>query len=470
VAFAPPAFDNRRMGRFERRWRAASRRHWAILGVCVFLLLAGTWLAVGERAMPRVVVLPEPVRPLRTEVAVEAATTPSPPRRAASDARRSDRVEVCGIGEMEAGTPAGIDPSVLERMPAVRASRGRLVESLRASSDDFERAAALWLDMVDAILAARALPEADPACQGESCAPAQRVESTFAPLRDRLAHVATTTSDPRAYALAFTTCRKSPQEGSCALLNAGRWSQLDPGNGEPWMQLLHEAVARKDAAQVDEALFRIGAAERLDSRDFAVPGLIARHAGAGDVDVLAAYLLEIDAVGVVAAQANPTLQSVLNACRAPLLADANRRLRCEGAATALAERADTVTQASIGVRLGRRLGWDSARADAVLALSPALGESARGVEPDPQSWSCGRARRMLDRMMRLDAVGETRFARDWIAASGSTVDRYAAQERERRRRPAEAGRGASAGPTAGGGAEAVSASADAGNSAAVGRR
>lgn len=413
----PPQFDNRRMGRFERRWRAASRRHWAILGVSVVLVLAGIRIAVGERARPGVVVLPAPSRPLApppADSAVETAVSLTPP--AVPRLRGSERVEVCGLGWVQAAADGSVDPATLARVPAFNAARRRLLDSLASSGDDFERSESLWLKMID--------PSSD--------------ATLAADLREQIAQRATTTRDPRAYAMAFKTCRLTLEAGSCALLNARRWAQLDADNGDPWLYVLDEAATRKDSAQVEEAMFRLGAASRVDMRYFAVPRALAQHADPTDAGHQAANLLTVVSLGGMAALPFPAFQVMTRACQGFELSDANRRQRCEAAASALAERSDTVFYASIGASMGRRLGWGASRTDAVAALSSALQESLPTLGADPLQWSCVSVASMLERLSRQGVVGETGFAREWIRASGTTFERYAAQEPERRRRRAEA--------------------------------
>ena len=414
MAFAAPAFDNRRMGGFERRWRARSRRHWAILIACLALGVTGVWLALGDRAGPGVVVLPS-----------GASRTPSPPAEAAIEpaieraapvalgSRGSERVEVCGLGWVDADADGNADPARLARMPALQAARGRLLESLASSADGFERAASLWL---------RTFDPASTTLAGDA--------------REQLARTATTTSDPRIYAMAFKTCAKPLAAASCALLNARRWAQLDGDNGEPWIFLLDEASTRKDRQQAEEALFHIAAAARVADRIFAVPGVLAVRPATSDAMRLAANSLAVDALGLASAEALP-LQAVAGACRGPALADANRRQRCEAIATALVDRSDTLLLAAVGVTLGRGLGWPQARLDTVAALAIASRESLPR-EAALLPWvSCSGVEAFLGRLARQSVVGEDRYAREWIQARGMTVERYAAQQAELRRRPAE---------------------------------
>jgi hypothetical protein len=415
VAFAPPELDNRGMGRIERRMRAASRRRWAILVACLVVVFAGAWLAVGERAAPGVVVLapPAPAKPTTYSVAETAPLDRAPP--VVIDAKGSERVEVCGLGWVEAGADGSVDPAALGRVPAFSAARRRILDSLSASPDDFDRAASVWLRMVD--------PASDP--------------TLAAGLREQLAQKATTTRDPRTYALAFKACRPAPEAASCALLNARRWAQLDADNGEPWLFLFTEASARKDREQADEAFFRIGTVGRIEDRYFAIAGVLARHAGDTDAGLLAAHELALESINGMGTQATPPLQAIIGACRGPSLADANRRQRCDAVASALAERSDVLLYASIGAAIGRRLGWPAARTDAVAALSSASNESLLTREADPLQWSCRHAASVLERFARQGFVGEVGYAREWITASGSTLERYAAKESDPRRRRAD---------------------------------
>lgn len=414
MAFAAPALDNRRMGRFERRWRAASRRHWAILIACLALAVVAIWIAVGERPTPGVVLLSAPVRKAMSPPAAAPVSAAVAAARSASAAPRGDRVEVCGVGLVEAGPDRAIDPAILARMPAVAAARRRLVDSLASSGDDFARTASLWLRMID---------------------PSDATLATD--LRGQIAQVATTTRDPRAYALAYKSCRAAPEVGGCALLSVRRWAQLDTDNGEPWLFLYSDATARKDREQADEALFRLGTAARVEDRYFAVAGLLAGAAGKADTSLLAAHQLALESLGGMAAQSMPPLQTVLAACRGPSLVDVGRRQRCDAVASSLAERSDTLLHASVGAAIGRRLGWPPARTDAIAALSSASTESLLTREADQPQWSCARAASGLERFARQGTLGEVRFAREWIVASGTTVEAYAAREAERRRRRAD---------------------------------
>ncbi len=398
------------MGSFERRWRARSRRHWAILIACLAIVGVGVWLAIGERVGPRVVLLPTPVRaaPSKADVTVESAAEPTMP--IASGGQGNERVDVCGLGWVEAGADGSVDAETLARMPALVAARSRLLASLASSDDAFERAASLWLKTTDPASATLA---------GD--------------FREQLALSAMTTSDPRLYAMAFKTCMTATDAASCALLNARRWAQLDGGNGEPWIFVLDEALTRKDRPQADDALFHLAASERFDDRFFAVPALFAARTFASDTLLLAAHELAFDALAL-AATAVPPLQAVLDACRPSALAETDRRQRCDTIAATFVDRSDTLLFATIGARLGRSFGWPPKRLESIAALSSASDESMSPRQIDSSPYACRRVAALLDRLGRQKAIGEVRFAREWIEGQGLTVERYAARQVDRQRR------------------------------------
>lgn len=433
------------MGRFERRWRAASRRNWAILVAFVAFVVFATWIALGERAAPAVVLLPAPSRPAPGGAAFNPATSVDPPATQTQFSQQrvdhSGQVEVCGVGWVKADAERGIDKEVLERLDGVEAEAGHLVEAMASSNDEFERAATLWLRALQAFDRREAPANPEGVCEGDACAFIATTTRPADALLELLAQQAIATRDPRVYSLAYKACKGS-HEGTCGLLTAARWAQLDGENGDPWLYVMAEAAARKDTAQIEEAIHRIGVATRVDARSFAVPRAIVEHAAASDAGLQAANAVTILAIGGMAAWPLTSVAPLTRHCRGADLGDANRRQRCEAAASALAERSDNLFYTGIGASMGRQLGWSESRVDAVHVLSSVVQELARSMDSNPLTWSCKTISTMLARMSRQGVVGETGFAREWIVASGMTLDQYAVMDRERRRRNAEAFRAA----------------------------
>ena len=145
---------------------------------------------------------------------------------------------------------------------------------------------------------------------------------------------------------------------------------------------------------------------------------------------MAAEMLWEVLTGVAAAQWLPLQR--FDACRGAELADTNRRQVCEAVATTLAERSDSMLFALNGARIGQAVGWDEARLIGVRALSLALADSGSAIpdQQDGMSYSCGGVRAILARASRLAEVGEPQVARDWIAASGKSLESFARVARD----------------------------------------
>jgi hypothetical protein len=337
-------------------------------------------------------------------------------------------VEVCGLGWVEKRVDAdAIDPALLTGIPGIETALDAIVDRLRQSPDGFTRAAAIVLAM------------------GVGSGGEEAVA-----LREQLARQATTTDDPRLYALTFRLCARAPTNSSCALLSAAQWARLDAGNGEPWLFVLDDAAAHGDRAMVDEAIYRIGSAARFDDRYSALTAAVVAQAGASDADLMAARMLTMVLDGVAAAQSLPLQR--FDACKGAELADANRRQVCDAVAATLAERSDSMLLASVGAGIGRGVGWGEERVIAPRALWLALLDSWSAV-PDAKfgnSYSCGGIRAILARVGRMAEVGELQAARDWIAASGKSFESFAREASEESRRVAAAAASAASASRPGG--------------------
>lgn len=128
-------------------------------------------------------------------------------------------------------------------------------------------------------------------------------------------------------------CRFRTQPPTCSSLSR-QWARIDPENGAPWLFAAKADASGKPSATIDEVLFRLGSAQRVDGQFFSVVGEIVRHAGIGDSWVLAASL----AIGVSAGRFMEPLQYLTQACRDAALNDANRRQLLEDATEALVSR------------------------------------------------------------------------------------------------------------------------------------
>jgi hypothetical protein len=378
--------------------------------------------------------------PSIASAAAEAEAAPQGAGTPEGGASGTELVEVCGVGWVQPDASGSID-GPLRSVPDVVASQRALLESLRQDDGELGVAVATFLELHGA---GRGGAELDPVvslyCKPPDCATNEE-DRQFASTRiEQLASLASTTRDPRVYQLAMNACRFTPSVGSCALLNTGQWALLAEGNAAPWLEILQDAWHRGDAAQINEALYRIGAAGRYEGDSALAAGLIADRAKVQGADLIASELLAFDAFFKTVANP-PTLQAITQVCSVAALADANRRQACDSAAATLAERSDSMLALTIGSVLGRRVGWSDDRVDSIRGLW--FAEIAMHREGQPETspenilgipGSCDGARRVLARFSAQGRVGEVQAVRDWLSANGKPIGPYALQAHESRRR------------------------------------
>jgi hypothetical protein len=257
--------------------------------------------------------------------------------------------------------------------------------------------------------------------------------------------MATTTSDPRVYALAFNTCgRAQPTEGACQLLNPEQWARLDPGNATPWLFVLTQAGQRRDAVAQSEALFRISTSARSDQHFFAVPGLVIDHMPGDEASMPAALTLASEAIGVEAAWSLPGYQALYDWCKTSTLRDANRRQTCTAVAELLVEHSDTLLERSVGVGIGKRLGWSDERIERLRGEQAAYIDSLGASTAQTPVDGCSGIRRDLSTVNRHARLGEAGALREWVAQSGKTPEDFIRAEHDSRAKAAAAAAAASA--------------------------
>ena len=283
---------------------------------------------------------------------------PTPPR-IASDASGDPFVEA---------DPAP-SPSV-----ALLAARQRVMANLRASADPYANAVAVWL----------VIPGDDP-------------DGSLMADRDRkLAAMAASTRDPRLYAMALRACwHKSDRD--CQGLSARRWAELDPDNAMPWTLLLDEAGERRDISGMQEAMFHITNAARIDERDFAPLRPIIDAAADDDANLVGAQALAVEAIGLSAAQAGPVS---LTACGYATPANANVYQQCLAMRDLLENHSDSPMLRMFGASIDRRLTGSDA------ALKRVDAQMKQWAEAFPQSSTgCRDLRQKLGLLHRAAVAG-----------------------------------------------------------------
>ena len=397
----------------------------AVIGALVFAWDPPTSpQAAAVLAMPSLPSLPDPAATAPDSSNADAGR--ALPQTAASGA---ELIEVCGVGWVAPDASGTADVAAVAADRDVLASQRALLDALRRRDGEVGDAIATLLELqgagrdnaggtplqaLSACDVAASMPSAAAWCAGHG-----DDRQLAARLVERLAKRAAATSEPGVYALAMQPCLRASAQGNCALLNVEQWARVDDGNALPWLYILQRASNRNDAAQLEEALYRIGTAARYDTGTYAIAGKVADRAGTSDVDVIAALLLAMDGVGIAASRNDP-FTALTQACKGPVLADANRRQACELAAETLTERSDSILAVLMGASIGRRLGWPADRIDKLRGLSLAASAEANstfsGLFELPGS--CASARRMLASFSRRARDGEVRTARAWVASHG----------------------------------------------------
>ncbi len=398
-----------------------------LTGVALLLVFI---VAGQERVEPAVLDATRLALPTRIAATTLGAVPAVQPRAAPPVAEAgTSEVQICGGQWLRTNADGSPVENQQIKSPQFPQERQRLADMLRADHRDVAQAAAIWIAMLDADRRRTATAKADDgaACTGLSCATLGPEGGEGVALLDQLARLALATNDPVVYAVAFNTCRKRAS-GACALLSAEQWTRVDPGNAVPWMHVLEDARTRRDVQGEAEALYQVSVAKRFDTREFAIPGLIAAIESAapeGESDTVAVFELALETFGMAAAWAMPAYQHLTQACRADALRDANRRQTCEGIATTLSERSDTVLPTMIGISIGRRLDWPmervAGRRGEYEAYLSSTSDETTNIE---QMFACGGMRTFLARFERQGEIGEAAYMRQWAKASGKSPEEF----------------------------------------------
>jgi hypothetical protein len=267
--------------------------------------------------------------------------------------------------------------------------------------------------------------------------------ATAAALIDAIVRLVSATRDPHAYSLALELCAPQPGDGPCTALNAAQWARLEPDNGAPWLLLLGQAFSRRDESAIDDALFHIGAAPRLDEHFLAELRLVAQHAGAAPAELLVAGELSTDLAVIRPMGGIGGISAADKSCSYGALSDPNRKELCEKVAAAFQDRSSSLMAMRIGSAIGRRLGWADERfeaADAIMAAQsdsyPLVSKPIDELRPAAslrQPLDCTSIRKVLRYVDDVATLGEREHTRLWIERSAK-ADHYLRLGREQHAR------------------------------------
>lgn len=418
-----------------RRWIGTTHHRFAI-GLAAFAIAAGvTWFALNDSGETARVVAPPSSPPIAIDALASSAAPASAPEVALVDeeSHADDEVQMCGGEWVKTGADGEVTKEEAEAFErrALEATKRPALEAMEASGDERVQAAAHFFQGALAGVSPDFLSQAcagDDACVRSASARRQAAE----PHRATLVRLAQSSSDPQIYAWAYRSCNAldPSAEGTCQLITAEQWARLDPTNARPWLAVASEAERRQDTATLDDAMFHVASAERMEAGWGQLPLALIEHVPPGETHLVGALELAIEAIGVDGIGL-PAYQTATKYCGAKLLADANRRETCERIAGLLVDRSTTLMDRNIGSSMGKRLGWPAERLETLREEREALfGTAARDQPRIDGSHGCADVRRELDRFREVAAYGELGTLRRAVDASGKPVEQLAADFRQ----------------------------------------
>ena len=243
-----------------------------------------------------------------------------------------------------------------------RSARGRS-PTMTASGSPRAQAAAHYLRLGRADFAALTSAGCKTAeCQRDR--DALRAESEGG--RDALARLAQDSNDPQIYAWAYRGCQAitGRVQGACSFITAGQWTYLDPLLADAWMAAAAEARLRKDGAGVEDAMFHVAHAERVDLGFAALAAEILNHVPTDDETLpgLSGLLVQASASRHRACVGWPR---PCEHCSEKELRRLERRETCARIAAVMTDRSTATSARSIGAA-----SWASASAGPPSAWTP----------------------------------------------------------------------------------------------------
>lgn len=260
-------------------------------------------------------------------------------------------------------------------------AQAKLDAALRTSGDAFDRAVA------------------EVANVGAMRTPAGAAEA--------VAQQALATADARVYAMAFGVCAALREDApSCGALTARRWTELDAGNGVPWLEMLKEARARGDSAGQQEALARLASATRFDERSHAAMGAVLRRMPANERDTGAVDAMAMHLLG---AGQSVQLTPLMEICRNQAGGNATVARQCQAISDAMYEHSSSLLFFMISGNLQQQISGDASRRDLARAERQRLG--AESPMKDEMT-TCGINHALSRFMLRSAQIGELAAMRE----------------------------------------------------------
>jgi hypothetical protein len=205
---------------------------------------------------------------------------------------------------------------------------------------------------------------------------------------------------------------------------------MDPDNGSAWLQVAREATSRKDAAAVDNAMYRFANAKTIRDDTSSIYALAQSAVPSSAGEFERAQLHEF---ANQAAMPSPLSgQMFTRYCAEAALQDPSRAQTCDGLARQLIDKGSSLQERGIGITLAERLKWPAEAVAALReendALRGALADEAADAEPE----SCRAVEKARTPLLQAARTGQVAAARLALAASEKSPAALAGTMREER--------------------------------------
>ena len=379
-----------------------------------------------------------------TAAAQILATQNSPP--ATSDWRqfldklarllKGPKVEVCGLSDFEAAKYIAGDTEIDDKAltTTLAAVRGQIAGNPNLHDNAFglyvESRLAEWA-AISAAQSELRICQHDFDCMINILNTTKRFETapaSTAVSTAPLVALALAGRDPAVIAAALYACR-GDRTGACATISYADWVAVEPDNAAAWLQMADDASLKKEPARRDDALRHAAAASGYDLR---VPSL----ASVWNTELIQTQspLVRYSIGAQLASSQVTTTLAPINAlssfCRADGLDDAQKRL-CDALANKLLEQDDSVIGLAIAIFIGKKIGWDEARLQALreqkaVALGM-MGDMSSGAN----MYGCENLAKQIQEAQSWLLKTDRALIRDRIANSGMSFAELVGKYRAR---------------------------------------
>lgn len=336
--------------------------------------------------------------------------------------RKIQTPEVCGLSAAEA--KAFIASNAMFSPATANQVLGEATSKLLQSNNLREKATGMYLFALQAGWdAAESEGLNYPGCKGDDgCAakPYQARQKATPVNAEPLIKLALASNDIGVYATALYACA-GLNTGACATISYARWAQMEPNNAAAWMMAANEADARKDSAARASALQRAASASDYKTRFPTLAEVVARDDIQAQPPILLASTLSM-IVGINAAYiSNNWTGGIVRYCGRLEIKDESRRVTCDALATKMADKDETLLGLMMAKAIGERSGWSAERLQPLKDENDVFTEQIFEDFGKADMFSCEALSKTNQKSLRVLALGERAFVREFVETSGKTL-------------------------------------------------